>query len=295
MNAELDEYILGLVTESVWSSLTMARGKAIQFDMSRKTTNNSHNNNLLLLLLLLFVFFTPVLADGFSLDFEWQQVSSSSQDSSQYSSRFQQYCCLDDLHSSSYFQVLRSLYQSFGNCTKNTNYNWYKCHFHVLQFFFPFPSKVQVLILLFGFFDHVFSHQCVFHSSLSDSKSPQVSRAPLSTLADLNNAMLWIVLFLHLISNSFRLFSKPFGIVPNAPTTAGTTVIVHFSQISGKIQVFVYLFAFFHFHFLMSFSWLLLSSLLLLLSIVCVFKAVVAAAFTGVQVTSSLLMFQGRF
>ena len=32
-------------------------------------------------------FFTSVLADGFSLEFEWQQVSSSLRDSSQYSGR----------------------------------------------------------------------------------------------------------------------------------------------------------------------------------------------------------------
>ena len=32
-------------------------------------------------------FFTAVLADGFSLEFEWQQVFSSLQDSSQYSGR----------------------------------------------------------------------------------------------------------------------------------------------------------------------------------------------------------------
>ena len=31
--------------------------------------------------------FMPTLADGFSLEFEWQQVSSSFQDSSQYSSQ----------------------------------------------------------------------------------------------------------------------------------------------------------------------------------------------------------------
>ena len=45
---------------------------------------------LLLLLLLLFTpweFFTSVLADGLSLEFEWEQVSLSLQDSSQYSSR----------------------------------------------------------------------------------------------------------------------------------------------------------------------------------------------------------------
>ena len=32
-------------------------------------------------------FFTSVLADGFALDFQWQQVSTSLQDSSQYSGR----------------------------------------------------------------------------------------------------------------------------------------------------------------------------------------------------------------
>ena len=45
---------------------------------------------LLLLVLLLFTpleFLTSVLADGFSLEFEWQQVSSSLQNSSQYSGR----------------------------------------------------------------------------------------------------------------------------------------------------------------------------------------------------------------
>ena len=47
--------------------------------------------------------------------------------------------------------ISESLYQSFGDCTKNTNYNRYNRHFHVPQFF-QFPSKVQVLILLFIFF-----------------------------------------------------------------------------------------------------------------------------------------------
>ena len=97
------------------------------------------------------VFFTPVSTDGFSLEFEWWQVSSSLLDSSQYSGWSQQCCCLDSLHPSHYFQVLQSLYQSFGDCTKNTNYNWYNSHFHVPQFF-QFPIKVEVLIPLFTFF-----------------------------------------------------------------------------------------------------------------------------------------------
>ena len=55
------------------------------------------------------MFFTSVLADGFSLEFEWQQVSSSLQDSSQYSGRSQQCCRLDGLLSSANFEVLQTL------------------------------------------------------------------------------------------------------------------------------------------------------------------------------------------
>ena len=54
-------------------------------------------------------FFTSALADGFSLEFEWKQVSSSLQDSSQYSGRFQLCCRLDGLHPSTNFQVLQAL------------------------------------------------------------------------------------------------------------------------------------------------------------------------------------------
>ena len=76
-------------------------------------------------------FFTPALANGFSLEFEWQQVSSRLQGSAQYSGLSQQCCSLDGLQLSSYFQVLPSLYQSFGDCTECISYNWYHCHiFH---------------------------------------------------------------------------------------------------------------------------------------------------------------------
>ena len=95
-------------------------------------------------------FFTSALADDLSLEFEWQQISSSLQDSSQYSGRSQYCSSLDGFHSSSYFKVLQSLYQSFGDCNKSTNFNWYNCHFHVRQFC-QFPSKIQVLILSFNF------------------------------------------------------------------------------------------------------------------------------------------------
>ena len=45
-------------------------------------------------------FFTSVLSDGFSLEFEWQQVSSSHQDLSQYSGRPQQCCRFESLYMS---------------------------------------------------------------------------------------------------------------------------------------------------------------------------------------------------
>ena len=54
-------------------------------------------------------YFTSALANSFSLEFEWQQVPSSFQDSSQYFGRSQQCCSLDGLHSSANFQVLQSL------------------------------------------------------------------------------------------------------------------------------------------------------------------------------------------
>ena len=64
------------------------------------------------LLFLLFTpleFFTSTLTDGFSLEFEWQQISSSVQDTSQYSGRPQQCCRLDSLHPSANFPVLQAL------------------------------------------------------------------------------------------------------------------------------------------------------------------------------------------
>ena len=64
----------------------------------------------------------------------------------------------------------------------------------------------------------------VFHWKLSDSKSPQVSWT-LSTLDDLNSAMVWMVLILPLISSSF---SRLLGIVPRAPTTIGINVMLMF-------------------------------------------------------------------
>ena len=50
-----------------------------------------------------------------------------------------------------------------------------------------------------------------FHKSLSDSKSPQVSRTLLSILADLNYALVWMVYVRPPISNSSNPFYQAFG------------------------------------------------------------------------------------
>ena len=68
----------------------------------------------------------------------------------------------------------------------------------------------------------------VFHWSLSDSKSPQVSRTRLSILAVLSNAVVWIVSTRPLTSKSSRPFNNPLVIVPNALITIGTIVTFMF-------------------------------------------------------------------
>ena len=123
-------------------------------------------------LLLVFTpweFFISVLADGLSLEFEWEQVSSNLQESSQYSSRSQQCCCLDYRCSSSYFQVPQSLCQSFGECPKSTNYNRYNRHFPVPQFISipyqgleTYPSFRFLSILLCGQLGQRSSQSCKF-------------------------------------------------------------------------------------------------------------------------------------
>ena len=55
-----------------------------------------------------------MLVDGFSLEFEWHQISSSLQDSSQYSGPPQQCCRLDSHDPSSKFQVLPSFFNSLA-------------------------------------------------------------------------------------------------------------------------------------------------------------------------------------
>ena len=75
----------------------------------------------------------------------------------------------------------------------------------------------------------------VFHWSLSDSKSPQVSRTRLRILAILSNAVVWTVFTRPQISKSSRRFNNPLVIVPNAPITIGKIVTFMFHSFFNSL------------------------------------------------------------
>ena len=64
----------------------------------------------------------------------------------------------------------------------------------------------------------------VFHWSLSDSKSPQVSRTLLSILAVLNNAVIWMVSTRQPTDKSSSPFINPLVTVPKAPITIAKSI-----------------------------------------------------------------------
>ena len=68
----------------------------------------------------------------------------------------------------------------------------------------------------------------VFHWSLSDSQSPQVSTTLLSILAVLNNVVVWMVSTRSPTSKFSSLFNNPLVTIPNAPITIGIIVTCMF-------------------------------------------------------------------
>ena len=90
----------------------------------------------------------------------------------------------------------------------------------------------------------------VFHGSLNEIKSPQVYKTLLSILADLNDAVVWMISVRPQISNSSIPVTKRLGIIPSAKIKTGITInfMFHtFFLFSGKVQVLVTLFVFFDF------------------------------------------------
>ena len=95
----------------------------------------------------------------------------------------------------------------------------------------------------------------VFHWSLSDSKSLQVTRSLLSILAVLNNAVVWMVSTRLLTSKSSSPFSNPLVTVPNAPIIIGIIVTWMFHSFFSSLARSRYL-SFFSY----SFSFILWSA-----------------------------------
>ena len=87
----------------------------------------------------------------------------------------------------------------------------------------------------------------VFHWSLSDSKSPQVSGTRLRILAVLSNAVVWIVSTRPSTSKSSRPFNNPLVIVPYALITIGTIVTFVFHSFFNALARSRYLSFFFTF------------------------------------------------
>ena len=117
---------------------------------------------------------------------------------------------------------------------------------------------VSRALLLLLFTHCSFSHPrylMVFHWSLSDSKSPQVSRTLLSILAFLNYAVVWMVSTLPPTSKSSSPFNNPLVTVLKAPITIGIIVTFMVHSFFNSLARSMYLFFFSH-----SFSFILWSA-----------------------------------
>ena len=95
----------------------------------------------------------------------------------------------------------------------------------------PLPATLSAKIQRFTPF------RVFFYTSLSDYKSPQVSRTLLSIQANLS-AVVWIVSSRPLISKSFRPCANPLVTAPRRPITSSTTVtfMLHsfFNSLKGR-------------------------------------------------------------
>ena len=81
----------------------------------------------------------------------------------------------------------------------------------------------------------------VFHWSLRDSKSSQVSRTFFSILTVLNNAVLWMVSTRPPTSNSSNPFYNPLVTVPKAPIVIGIIITFRFHSFFNSLARSCYL------------------------------------------------------
>ena len=111
--------------------------------------------------------------------------------------------------------------------------------------FFPRPSEpaaraptttgitIIFIIIIYLLIESILYQRLlmVFHSSLRDSKTPQVPRTLLSILADLNNVLVWMVSNRPVISKSSSFCINPLVTVKRAPITIGMIVTFMFHSL----------------------------------------------------------------
>ena len=106
----------------------------------------------------------------------------------------------------------------------------------LLTFFFFIGDWITAIIIIYSFrVFHISVSWWFSHWSLSDSKSPQVSRTRLRILAVLSNAVVWIVSTRPPTSKSSRPFNNLLVIVPKAPITIGTIVTFMFHSFFNSL------------------------------------------------------------
>ena len=81
----------------------------------------------------------------------------------------------------------------------------------------------------------------VFYRSLSDGKSPQVSRTPFSILVGLNNAVVWTVSTRPVIFKSSSLCTNPLLTIPSAPIIIGIIITFMFYSFFNSLARSMYL------------------------------------------------------
>ena len=92
-------------------------------------------------------------------------------------------------------------------------------------FFKLLGKPFSIIIIIWGFFTPAFAN-----GSPQRVEWPQVSRTLLSTLADLNNAVVWIVSTCPLISKSSSSSMNPLVTVLSTPITIGITINFMFNS-----------------------------------------------------------------
>ena len=109
--------------------------------------------------------------------------------------------------------------------------NRFRIYFLYYDYYYYERIGVDIIIIIIIYSFRPFSHHCylmVLHWSLSDSKSPQVSRTLLSILAVLNNVVVSTVSTRSPTAKSSRPFNNSLVTVAKAPITIGIVITFMF-------------------------------------------------------------------